>query len=727
METGRDTALVRFKGMNEDDVWERDASWARYVENMERDPSGFWRTMHGAHQVAGGDWEGPGAIIGLVWFQPRPNQRFLVFEEVTGEATSQITWLRFPSLEKVSIATRQRTPGRPAASQFVQAGRWLYHFNGIEHPIRWDGTVVRRVGWASTTPRPIVAGNSQGFSHYDSVGADLQTPAVDFVQPLQRGMGTLPELDADDEPHVHAYGITIGNDLDNESPMSTLAYAAGITSNSSLSGSLASSTGTATGGQIFGLASVMVDVPVFPAEARWCRLWRSVNLRGGTTALPELFLLAEFANGGGFQFCDSTPDSELGQLYLGDLAGPVPLGIRCAAFHHDSLWVAVDGFVYRSRAGQDEVFPPLQRYSAGSGSVVSLWSVPRGLVVGTTKGIFMIKGSPDVGYRVELVTERVECVGPRAMAMVDGLGLVFITANGPMVLQGTLEDDLPTRVVPLGGIRETWSREVPRIGLFNAMVVHRPELEEVWFHLPIMGENRPSRGYVYHYGGGGSGWSVRPEWKFSAACSYAGRTWLGSWDTDAGTTCGIFVLSRAGTGLVLSSAINTPDDPSVPLTGLYTESYPEEEGGYTSFYKTISSEAIRGIYESGNFRTPTRTSPQSAELLMMLNGLTNAMDVQIRYDRRSHFEQTNDVTWRSTMHPEQSDDPSSTRARPRWNEATWSTTGMWVQLEPGFVRIPLPTEAQFEVQFRVMGLDVSVGGIRLETDPSTPNRRRESS
>lgn len=718
MRTAGKSPTILFKGMNEDEDWSNDPSWADHVENMERDPSGTWRTMAGTVQV--GTWaDTDNILIGITWFQPRPNHRFLVVEQNAAAANrSKLQYIDWTTGVATDFATRARVPGRTGTSQFVQLERWLYHFNGLEAPIRWDGDVVMPMGFSGPTPAPFASGGSQGTALSDLCGAVLTASAldIDLSQVWNRGVADAAAPGEDPLLYQHAYGMTLVNDLGQESPMSSLVIVRGYTDPASTD-------------YVSGKRSTLVQVPILPRHAMGCRLWRSTNLVGGTADLPELYRLRDFpSTGGGFQFVDDAPDSELGELFLPEERGPVPLGIRCAAFHHNSMWVAVDNLVYRSAPNQPEVFPSGNRYpvgASGTGSVLAMWSVPRGLVIMCARGVYMAKGNPVEGYRIETVSERVECCGPRAMSYVDGMGLCLVTADGPQLLQGTLDDDGTTKLVPLPGIRKTWKRYVSPRGQANAIVVHRPEVEEVWFHVCRMGEIRPSLGLVYHYGGGGSGWSLRPDWKFAAAVSYQGRTWLGSWDITDELTVGVHLISRGGVGVAAATADAGPPDPSEPISFTYSEPYPQGDT-LTWFWRTPSNRAIVGVYESGTLRSPVRISPQSVELLGTLTGGTRPLQVEVRYDRRVHFEQIDDEEWQQALHSEQVDE-DDTQQRATWGESVWDPDRMWTEMEPGAVRLPMPREAQFEVQYRVRGLDLRVSGARTELDPRAPDRKREVS
>lgn len=684
-------------------------AFADHIENMERTPDGVWKTMPGATSVRSAG----GAVMAMSWFQPRPHQRWLVFEEVLGEATSRIRYVTWDGLGgATTITTRSRVPGRPAQSTFLTSGRWLYHFNGLDHPIRWDGSRVVPVGFRGQIPQPIVLGSSSGFEDPtyfaaggvpDVAGADLgTTPVVDV--PDQRGVGELG-TSTEDAPWRYAYGVTLENDLGQESHMSALSFAQGVNEDS------------------LGLRMVRLQTAALPAQVQRVHLWRSTNLYDSTAALPDMYRLASFDAAGGFDFADHTPDGELGELHVPNSSGPVPAGVRTAAVHHECLWVAVDNVVYRSGLRQFEAFPPGQRYSvggSGAGAVVALHTVPRGLAVLCTRGVFLIKGNPLDGYRVEAVSERVEAVGPRAMAFVDGFGLVILTTAGPMVLSGVLEDDQPTRLTPLPGIRRTWRRLVNTTSLFNAIAVHRPEVDEVWFHVPRLGETRPSLGLVMHYGGDGRmGWSRREGWDLSVGVSYLGRTWLGSWGLD-GATPGLWLLTRGQVYATTVTANTTPSDPSVPEdTGAVVYA---PLGGFLSALTTTLTPVI-GVYESGLFESPARSAPSDVEIVGHPTGHAGGLEVQVRYDRQVHFEAAHDEAFVDDVFEDQADE--GTQKRPQWNTDVWDPTGMWTEAALGVVRVPLPGDRQFGYQIRIRGTYLRLVALRLSHDLVRSQRPRE--
>lgn len=684
-------------------------AFADHVENMERTPEGIWRTMPGVDNL----FTAGGAVMAMAWFQPRPHQRWLVFEEVLGEATSRIRFVTYAGFGgATTITTRSRVSGRPAQSAFFTSGRWLYHFNGLDHPIRWDGDRVVPVGFRGPVPQPVVLGSSSGFEDPtyfaaggvpDVAGADLGgTPVVDV--PDQRGVGE-PGTSTDDAPWRYAYGLTLENDLGQESHMSALAFAQGVNEDS------------------LGLRMVRLQVPALPANVMRVHLWRSTNLYDSLAALPDMYRLASFDGAGGFDFADHTPDGELGELHVPNSSGPVPAGVRAAAMHHESLWVAVDNAVYRSGLRQIETFPPGQRYTVGgtgAGSVVALHAVPRGLVVLCTRGVFMVKGNPLDGYRVEAVSERVEAVGPRAMAFVDGLGLVILTTAGPMLLSGVLEDDQPTRLSPLPGIRRTWRRLVNTSSLFNAVAVHRPEVDEVWFHVPRLGETRPSLGLVLHYGGDGQmGWSRREGWDVSVAVSYLGRTWLGTWGLGSALP-GLWLLTRGQLYVSTVTANTTPSDPSVPED---TGAVVYAPGGGAASALTTTAEPIVGVYESGLFQAAGRVAPSDVEIIGHPTGHVGGLEVQVRYDRQVHYVAAHDEAFIDDVFEDHPD--TGTQKRPVWNTSVWDEDAMWVESALGAVRVPLPGEREFSYQIRIRGPYLRLAALRLSHDLVRSARPRE--
>lgn len=660
---------IQLRGMSEDDLFSTDPSFASRIEDLERDPDGVWRPTPGLIEIADG-W-GLGEIVGIRWFNPRGSQRFLVYEQVTDTNEITLRWVDMTtggSDTHRDIAVRRRRPARSGPAHFLQIGRWLLYFNGLEHPIRWDGRTVVPVGFAGPAPAPRVVGYTEGFQHFDVAGAALD--GTGFLHDEQRGVGEF----GNNVRWTYAYGITVVNDRGQESPMSAIVYAHGASTSAS------------------GRCGVRIKVPRMPDNVDAIRLWRSINLVDQQVASPTMQLLDTFQLGAEFDYIDLAPDSELGIAFVPESVGPVPLGINAAEFWQGRTWVAVDDRLHFSVAGFDEVFPEgnYLTIGAGTGRIVALRSIPAGLAVFKEHGVYLVKGNELSGFRVETLSETEGTTAPRAIEYVSGIGLVFLSEHGPRVLRGILEDDQPTAIGQLRGIRRTWRRHIIGTAIHNAFVVHRPEVEELWFHLPEFGQVPPTLGLVLHYGDGPGTWSLRPDWPLFSGTTHDKKVWFGI-DGQAQ------LLSRySWTGNVAGP----PEDPTVIVNSEAETVYVGGGGGGSK------GAPIVGVYETGTFVSPTRILPTGIEIAGLVVGVDKSIDVQVRYGRRPTFEQTSDTT----MLP---DRWSEDDRRDVWGEATFDATKRWHDYEPGFIARSVMGRLTNQLQFRLSGTEMRPAGLRV--------------
>ena len=659
---------IALRGMNETDTLGVDPAYATWIENLERDESGVWRPIAGLIDVADG-WAGDGEVVSVVWFTPAQNQRFLVYEEVTSENETTLRWVDFttdPATHR-DIAVRRRRPARSGPSILLQIGRWLYHFNGLEAPVRWDGRFLDPMGFSGPPPSPRVVGVSEGFSHPDVANSALDGTA--FKTDEQRGVGS-----QSGSRWTYAYGLTVVNTLGQESPMSGLVFAHGANS--------------ATNGR-FG---VRVKLPRQQDHILYVKVWRSTNLDGTGAENPDMYLLDTLMLGAEADYIDLAPDSELGILFVDDTVGPVPVGIQAAAFWKGRSWVAVGATLHFSAGQFHEAFP-VGNYLVlgdGSGKIQSLHAIPAGLVVLMERGVYLVKGSEIEGFRVEMLSESDGCAAPRAVAFVAGLGLVFLSWDGPRLLRGTLEADQVTHVVPLPGIRKTWKFRVVGTSIQNAFVVHRPDVQEVWWMVPQLGETVPRLGLVFHYGDGPGTWSTRPSWSTYCATVYAGKSW---WGIDGA----VKLMSRYSWQDNQSSI---PTDPEIALLAEDVESIGGGGGGVGPVTTVV------GVYETGVFTDRRKMLVTGIELGGPVVGEKDGIDVQARMHPKPTFELTSDAKMLDTRWSED-------ESRALWGTGTWSDTEFWHDYEPGFMARSIRGRLTTQVQFRFASTEMRIQRLRL--------------
>lgn len=494
---------------------------AALVRNMVLDPDGAWRTAPGLVPV--GSFSGSEPILAVRWFQPAPNQRWLVFERmIAGGEQSEIGYVALQAGTPTQITTRRRvTSATSTPTQFVDVGRWLYILSPFDGPIRWNGWKIRAVGFSTPPPAPRVIGSDQGFTAVDYSRGGT-TPKHETQQ---RGVGEYPA--SADAPWRYGYGLTVINDLQQESPLSPLTFVSGTN-------------GTTEGRQL-----VKVLIPQPPPDTRAFRLWRTTNVldvQGPGDGLP-VFLHSEWPVSHECELYDHKPDSELLIQFDPDRVGLVPQGPRAAGLWQNCLWLGGmpddPSRLRYSEPGLIEQFPELNYIPIGTsrtGAIIAMYPVPRGLVVFKEGGIYIVKGNAVTVFAAEVISEHDGCAAPLAIEYVPDRGLYFVDRVGPKLLTGTVSDDEPTRVVPLvGTIRKVWRQAGPFLD--RAVSVYDPDRREIWWQVPNSGNVFATFGVSLHLDV--HQFSTREGYAVTSMTRYRNKTWLGS-------TPGIWLLSDAG-------------------------------------------------------------------------------------------------------------------------------------------------------------------------------------
>lgn len=535
--------LVQLTGM--DDRAAPAENTALLLRNVELSADGWWRQVGGTFNITQVETLN---VSALHWFNPRGNVRWLVVESEIDEETSSIAYIDWTRTganrgTPTTITTRRRLASAQLGTQFLEYGRWLYLLSPLDALVRWDGARLMPAGFTRPPSPPLAASEDQGVTFYDRAWGTYGVSFGDNT--LQRGVGAYSTT-TDPQPFKYGYAVTEINDLFQESPPSSIAWVGGEN------------------------AGVRMCNQVQIARARegiiGRRLWRTQNLwdvDGSTIGVP-LYLLAEFGHGGPITYADHAPDGELGPELDLDNTGVMPPGARAMAFWQGMAWLGGmpddPTTVRHSAALFPEQWPAINTLPVGSartGAIVAFLPLPRGLAVFKTGGVYLIKGNPVEGFRVETVDEHHGCDAPQALVFVPGVGAMFLNHAGPHVLIGTLDDEQPSRVVPMAaGLRSYWRRRVGS-NLRASRAVFDVERGEVWFAVPESGDPHPKNGLVFHIHSGE--WSIRQNWEIGAFAYYRGRTFLGSWHDS-----GVYVLTharRARFGDSITSAIHSNPPP----------------------------------------------------------------------------------------------------------------------------------------------------------------------
>jgi len=627
---------------------------AGQIVNMHRSAEGLWKTCGGfGPAIAASGFSQLGPIHSLHWFaQHQGGRQWLVFEHESGNNLI-LAYLNFPADQVTTIQSGRRLVRGPwIGTSYLESGDWIVALNGYDTPIRWNGKELVEFGFSALPPPPTVR-----FAGFDAADATFTIPAGgldNFAGPFQRGVGEAQE------PYAYGYATTWVNDRGMESPPSAITWIRGDNPDGTVN-------------LIEGLGSNFVHMPAAPAHVRGQRLYRTQNVRDVSTSGQQghaLYLVEEFATGGEVAFVDDAPDSELGLLLNQDLLGLMPPGARFAQVFKDTLFTD-GGASAQSRLRYSaprlvEQMPEVNYLLCGdatTGQIVALKSTKNALLVFKRRGIYLLKGDPRVGFFTETLTEDLGCAASRSVIELPGIGTLFLSDDGPYVLEGALENTgTPTALRFIGqNIAETWLTRINKKALAAARAERFLREREVWLQIPVGGDDRASLGLVLHYDA--AAWSLREGFPFSClaeARDHRGHLFGGSWDS---AHRGVHVVTRGSSDL--------DGDPLQATFG--------------------SSWVMLGKREVWR------------EVTLHVLDLHAAITVEWHVDREP-------LDWNPGPADRLADDYETTRDR--WGSARWGSARWWPQI-PTWVRCSLHNARGFDLQWRALGADLELLGADL--------------
>jgi len=508
---------------------------AERIENLTLDKLGIWRSApsFGTYGQRGSAGIAAGTGRSLCWWAQRgAGRQWIVWERATSTASKSVAleaWRGSDNGDVITLATgRHNLRSIGLRSTYLPDGAWLRILNGYDNAVRWDGndpSVNGRVvqcGFpvAATAPRVRISG-----SHY--VGQ------TNKGEP-DTGVG------AANSAFKFGYAVTWVNDVGCESPTSDIVWVSG------------------TNGAAGLRSMIYVSIPDAPAHVRTIRLYRTPNVDGVsalTGARVSLYFLQEFTSGSAQQWLDSCPDAYLGLELDESKLGCIPAGVRLQASFGGCWWLAGSPAyperVFYSTPGFLEQFPADYYFDAGGvggGEITGLATFKDSLVVFKRRGVFLIKQSVNTasGFEIRTLTSDTGCVAPHAIVEIPEVGLMFLSDDGPMILEGTLASESePTNVKPLApGMTLSWGVVDPQ-QLPNAVAARDARYQEVVLSLPGTDNNAL---WVYHYLH--NEWSLRTE-ECASALSH-----IVSQDDQRGQLIG---LMAAGGLTFTAEPASTPD------------------------------------------------------------------------------------------------------------------------------------------------------------------------
>ena len=691
---------------------------ADYINDLALENTGAWVTVGGfGDAVPWGEGATPGATGSGIWTltsfsQHSGRRQWIVFEEEQADGTLDLKYINYTYNNAFAIQEdRTLIEGGWQRTQYLQFGNWLYMVNGYDAPVRWNGSYLRPVGFDRIPPSPVVVSPSSDNA-MDLVGMDFENDLFSTIptaprairqDELGRGLSYSPlygtsasaftsagggaglTVSAEHREIRYAYAVSWVNDLGQESPVSgrvifrtqipKLTYAAGV------------------GSYYLGRSIAVIRLPEAPDNVRAVRIYRSTVLAdapsASATVIQPLYFHSEYETGVAMTIIDDHRDAELGMLLDESKTGVMPRAVKYLAHYKGTMWAAgaveYPDRVFFSAALFPEQFPS-SNYVAlegrDSGPVTGMYPTRNALVVFRRRAVILIKGDPASGFSQQVLSVDIGSTSPNAMAEVPGVGLFFVSEEGPYILEGAFENTgTPTRARPAwSGISRTWRKRVNRLHLMDAQATVCHLRNEVWLQVPADGDWRPSLGLALHWPTGQ--WSFREDWPIMCMTeSQDERKYVhfGSWDT---TQAGVHIISPG--------------------------------------YGTKGSAAINSIYRTGWLEAEDRALVHYVQGRFLGQG-DEGVTYKVRRDHELPFTNVSDVVRKQ----ENVEYPQA-----RWGTALWGDASTpsrtWTDYTPTRVRDSLYGEAALELQVEISGEKMSLFALDLGARKPLKIVQRES-
>lgn len=476
-----------------------DAGNASAIVNMVHTQDGRWRAAPGDTELKASAVP----VVTLGWADVSRNGPTLYVE--TGDPgvaghLGRFVWADL-TIELIK-SDRVIIDGPGHKTSYVSASGWCYMFNGYNQPIRDNGKRAMPVGFDAPPPPPSVIGDILGSTDFATV--DTLTGFPHLASPYQRGVGTLPTNG--NTNWKKGYRVTWVNDLGQESPPSQPLWV--LEQNQDA--------GAAGDDKKYKLSPTLISA-LAPTNVRVVRFWATANVSGisapGGAGLP-FYHLADVSPVEAIRFTDDHPDAELGALLDESTTGVFPPRVTTGVVFKGRMYFLADliAGVYFSEALLFEQVPAdnfLPVGQADGTAPTALFASRDVLLVFKPRSIWMISQTGTDAPVVAQLTADIGAASP-AITEVPGAGVLFISDEGPYLLEGASQLSAPTTLRPLvSQIAQSWARMNRDMLAATVASTHRRE-QEVWFQLPAQGSVRPSLGLVYHYPSGR--WSVREEY-----------------------------------------------------------------------------------------------------------------------------------------------------------------------------------------------------------------------
>lgn len=426
----------------------------------------------------------------------------------------------------ITLATDRPIPGpNKPATQYIEAGRYLFIINGGKSPLHLDEHDLRAAFFNNRPTPPVVAAtpanartnrNRQQFGQLDRVAKSRRSALIFFDSSGQYGTAVGPEYQNDPvtanrsisilTESSYQYAVTFISETQAESPLSAAS--------NSLSWRYANGKVEDHKNSSYRHGIIVEGIPKGPAGTMKRRLYRTMNQREGMTGGGQVFyFVTDIPDNSTQTYLDCIPDEGLGfQAPSVNDSTPIPFGVSIGCSFGPYLLLsgisAQPNTILFSKGNVPEQFPAFNYLVASgdeAGRVTALKASDNKAYVFRENGIDIINqtNNPDAPLQIRSLTNEIGSVSPDTIKNVSGVGLVFLGSDSRFyALQGNKLVDLSR------GIEELCLR-MTDYALPRATATYNRRDNEYWCHVGFDGDRFNSMGFVYSVDL--QGWMLRED------------------------------------------------------------------------------------------------------------------------------------------------------------------------------------------------------------------------
>ena len=474
---GAASLIVNMRVDREGGAWVRDRGWEPY-----NPPAGFT-------QVVSLDFQ---PIYSLaVWSRQNGAELYCLYEQggflLYEHGLSAGTSSNAPAKQYLQSGRLQPSSTDPG-TQFVAHGNDLVVL-GSEVLLRFRGDKLIVPFGFSSSPAPALVFPPDP-SYFNTVATRNEAGSIAARLIAPRGLGDPDAATDGSEVNRYLYRVAWETETGSISPLSSSSSAAW------------SFTQTAEQGR-YGV--LLREIPRGPAGTVARRIYRTKNLKALDSQGEAVFyFLARIPENSSTDYLDITPDSALiAEAPALTESVTIPSTLRFGASWDGRMWLA-GGPDYEQRLiysaeGAPEQFGAFAFYELGNidaGDITGLVPYYGVLLVFRERGIdAVVPDQAGILYRVSVVSRDVGTTATNTLTLVPGVGVFFLTADGPRVVSGS------PSAMTVSSPNTRVSREGRRINesaLPRASAAWSPMEREWWCHYCSDGSATPDRGLVYH-------------------------------------------------------------------------------------------------------------------------------------------------------------------------------------------------------------------------------------